>query len=278
MADKDCKRLEMDSIEDYFVIGEQLGKGGFGSVFRATPTERARAEIPDLPAEGDVAIKSIVAGTRTKEGIINEIMVLRALEPPRYTKYYGCFQGFRWPAGRVRTHFIDRRVYLVTDLIPGQDLYQLLKSDNELTEEQQATILSQIAEAILYLHAVGIAHMDIKPGNIMVDLDTDDGIPSITVIDFNMTCILDKMKGSCSGRGGTPRYMDPKVKGYDKESLKRVDWWAFGLIAVELYGSIEVIPELYRDLIIAMTDPELPQSDRPDAETVAAIFGLDGLD
>lgn len=275
MASKDCKRLEMDSIEDYFVIGDQLGKGGFGSVFRATPTERARAEIPDLPAEGDVAIKSIVASTRTTQGIINEIMVLRALEPPRYTKYYGCFQGFRWPDGGVRTHFIDRRVYLVTNLIPGETLYQLLKSDIELTDGQRGIILSQIAEAILSLHTAGIAHLDIKPGNVMVNLDTDDNIPDVTVIDFDMTCILDKMKGSCSGLGGTPRYMDPKVKGYDKESLKRVDWWAFGLIAVELYGSIEAIPELYRDLIIAMTDPELPQSDRPDADTVAAVFGLD---
>lgn len=259
----------MSSIEDYFDIGEKLGKGAFGSVYRATPNEHARKEIPNLP-DGDVAIKSVEASSRTRTGLINEVRALRILRPPRYTQYYGCFQGYEWgPEGGPKRYVVDKKIYLVTSLIQGKDLKNILESETVLTNGQRTQILSQIAEAIISLHQAGIAHLDIKPGNIMVDLDPDI---NVTVIDFNMVCMLEKMQGNCLGSGGTPRFMDPRVKG-DRESLKRADWWAFGKVAIDLYGSVGAIPEPYQELIMAMTDPELQQNERPDADTVATVFG-----
>jgi serine/threonine-protein kinase len=97
-------------------------------------------------------------------------------------------------------------LYLVTDLLEGRDLQQVLKERGKLPAREAAQIIRDLADALVAVHALGILHRDLKPANVFL---RSDGLPIL--IDFGLAKSGDLMQLTRSGEAlGTPVYMPPE--------------------------------------------------------------------
>lgn len=61
-------------------------------------------------------------------------------------------------------------IYIITELVKGKDLFELVREVKFLDESEAAYIIQQIIIGVRYLHSLGIVHRDLKPENVMVCL------------------------------------------------------------------------------------------------------------
>jgi len=125
------------------------------------------------------------------------------------------------------THYV-----LVMDLMSGGDLFDRLQDQPQFMEEDARKLITQVAEAIKYLHDHGIAHRDLKIENIMF---TDKDSMNLKLGDFGLA--KDMHGHTAVTRCGTTEYMAPEiVQGV--EYSPSVDVWALGcLVFILLYGT-----------------------------------------
>lgn len=124
---------------------------------------------------------------------------------------------------------------LVMEFLPSKSLSAVLEERGTLTPAEAAEIGAQVAEAIAAAHAVGIAHRDIKPGNILL---ADNGTVKIT--DFGISRALDDgtVTTQTGMLAGTPAYLAPEIaRGGD--SSRASDVFSLG---ATLYHTIEGKP------------------------------------
>ncbi|XP_018896407.2 uncharacterized protein [Bemisia tabaci] len=115
---------------------------------------------------------------------------------------------------------------LLLELAHGGELQTLLDHDEVPTEPHAARIIKQVLEALIYLHSLNVAHLDIKPQNLVLtgeypDCDTklcDFGISRYVGHGANVREIL-----------GTPDYVAPEVLNYEPISLA-TDMWSVGVL------------------------------------------------
>ena len=120
----------------------------------------------------------------------------------------------------LQVHMVGHKAIALKMAHGGKDLYDIMTADFEPYTVLQA--LTDISEAIHWLHGHGIAHRDVKPENIVLHKGR------FKLIDFDFSCSLNEFK-HC----GTENYMcSPKVTdtwpGSTKEFSRRVDVYAFG--------------------------------------------------
>ena len=124
---------------------------------------------------------------------------------------------------------------LVMEFLPSKSLSAVLEERGTLPPAEAAEIGAQVAEAIAAAHAVGIAHRDIKPGNILL---ADNGTVKIT--DFGISRALDDgtVTTQTGMLAGTPAYLAPEIaRGGD--SSRASDVFSLG---ATLYHTIEGKP------------------------------------
>jgi serine/threonine protein kinase len=83
----------------------------------------------------------------------------------------------------------DGIYYIAMELLHGRALRQLVVDDSPLPLDRVGWLLRQLAEALDFAHEHGVAHRDVKPGNVFVDANDH-----LTLVDF----------GIARGRGGAP--------------------------------------------------------------------------
>lgn len=137
-------------VGDRYELGEQLGRGAFGQVFKGT----------DAKTGGFVAIKEIsLAGMshdRLKD-ITGEIDLLKNLNHENIVGYIGFYKT------RAQLH-------IILEYMQQGALSQLIKADKwgVLPEPQIAAFVQQILLGLKYLHEQGVVHRDIKGANILL--------------------------------------------------------------------------------------------------------------
>jgi tRNA A-37 threonylcarbamoyl transferase component Bud32/ActR/RegA family two-component response regulator len=122
----------------------------------------------------------------------------------------------------------DDYAYIAMEYFPRGDLRKRIKQGIE--PRVAASLMRQMAEALQVLHAAGVQHRDLKPGNVML---RDNG--SIVLIDFGMSKQVE-LKASITGNGaifGTPYYMSPE-QGHGRETDERSDLYSLGIIFYEM--------------------------------------------
>jgi len=173
--------------------------------------------------------------------IRREITNLKKVAHPNIMKLYGVFED-------------NDELYLVMELIEGQELFDKIVERGHYTEKDASNIIRQVIDAIAYLHSQGIAHRDLKPENLLSSGDNENEI--IKVADFGLSKNFseDKLQTSC----GSPTYVAPEVLNSDSYD-KSVDMWSIGVIIYILlsgyppfYGDTQ--PELFRRIMAAQFD------------------------
>jgi serine/threonine protein kinase len=105
--------------------------------------------------------------------------------------------------------------YLVMELLEGRSLRDVILQDRPLPLPRVIHLLNQLAAALDYAHAHGVAHRDVKPANAFVS-----GDDHLTLVDFGIARAADGTRLTVTNGIGTPEYMAPER--FDEE-LTRPD-------------------------------------------------------
>jgi serine/threonine-protein kinase len=127
------------------------------------------------------------------------------------------------------------RPYLVTEYLRGCTLAHLLDAMRPLPENDAFRIAALICEGLEYLHARGVVHRDLKPGNIMICRDR-----TIRIMDFGIASSAESKKITLHGFTatlGTPEYMSPEqVK--NERCDERSDIYCLGAVLYEMLTGV----------------------------------------
>lgn len=159
--------LEPDTIVGAYRIGERLGAGGMGVVYRG---HRA-----DDQFEKQVAIKVIKRGMDSEEILarfLRERQVLADLEHPGIARLID--------GGALE----DGRPYLTMEFVEGRDLLTYC-DERGLDPQGRLQLFGQVCDALHYAHQRGVVHRDLKPNNILVN---DQGLAKLC--DFGIAKVL----------------------------------------------------------------------------------------
>ncbi len=122
----------------------------------------------------------------------------------------------------------DNHAHIAMEYLNGGDLRNQI--DHGVTEKDAVDYLRQIASALSAVHAKGVLHRDLKPGNIMLRADN-----SIALIDFGLAKKA-RLEGEITDKGeifGTPYYMSPE-QGHGNGVDERSDIYSLGIIFYEM--------------------------------------------
>uniref|UniRef100_A0A1L8DKQ5 non-specific serine/threonine protein kinase n=1 Tax=Nyssomyia neivai TaxID=330878 RepID=A0A1L8DKQ5_9DIPT len=127
-------------------------------------------------------------------------------------------------------HETKSEIALILELATGGELQAILDNVGELTESQARTCMREILRALQYLHKKCIAHLDLKPQNILLCGDkVEDGLK---LCDFGISRVVEE-GGKIRDILGTPDYVAPEVIQYEPLCLK-TDIWSVGVLAYVL--------------------------------------------
>jgi serine/threonine-protein kinase len=214
----------------YQILGE-IGRGSSGIVYHARDTLLGR----------EVALKSVrppgsrgVADDDTdaadlRAELLREARSAGMLSHPNVVTIYDVLEG------------ADGTLYIAMEYVEGRSLADVLAASGPLDFERVVDLVSHIAAALDYLHAMGLVHRDVKPANILI---ASEGRVKMT--DFGIAVSgggshLDPDREPGSGEPthdsgailGTPNYMAPEqILG--REITPRTDVWSLGVVLYEM--------------------------------------------
>ena len=209
-----------------YQLGDLLGQGGMGKVYRATHRMLSRPAAiklirPEMIGDGDSA-----AGQLALKRFRREAEVAAGLRSPHTVELYDF--------GVAE----DRTLYFVMELLEGMTLDTLVCEHGPVPANRAIHILRQVCASLAEAHARGLVHRDIKPTNIHIGrlgLEHD----FVKVLDFGLVKSVTgpSSEGSLAteigSTPGTPDYMAPEItvgESFDG----RADLYAVGCVAYYL--------------------------------------------
>lgn len=211
--EKQLMRLvKTEPIENYYRLdSEPFAKGQFASVRRCTSIET-----------GEVFAAKFSNRTRFGEDcspdIHHEIALLSLCSPsPRITKLHDVFQT-------------PKQLIIVMEYAPGGDLQKVIDDDNVPFEADVVKFIHHVVEGLAYMHQRKIAHLDIKPQNLVLmgAFPTCD----VKLCDFEISRVI--LEGTeIREILGTPDYVAPEILHYEPITLA-ADMWSLGVTTYAL--------------------------------------------
>lgn len=241
----DSNVWEVKDVSDYLAYqnsGRIIGKGSYGAVFKAIITthpkhknnynnrpERHNTVHPPKKAR-NVAVKMInipkkVFRSDVLADALHEISILKRIQNS---------------PGLLNFKFALREQYcllLITDFYGGGELWDHMRKFNDLKD--CAIVIRQIVEAVAYLHQKNIAHLDIKPENVVFEtLSFTNNHMRTRLIDFGCSKLTHDEEISnpleYNDFGGTLVYAAPELHtdspSITGDLLKKCDMWSIGVL------------------------------------------------
>tara|TARA_R110002072_G_scaffold42064_22_gene119150 strand:+ start:38398 stop:41196 length:2799 start_codon:yes stop_codon:yes gene_type:complete len=215
-----------------YEIGDEIGRGGFGVVYRGMQLVPVRRPVAVKVLRADLATPAMVARFRSEASTLarmNHEGIARVID-----------------AGQDQLN----RPFVVMELIEGRTLIEYCSACG-LSVRQRVALFVSICDAVQHAHQRAVIHRDLKPANILVE--DRGGRAQARVIDFGIAKLLeDGYLGEgegCEGLSdahtlngqklGTPRYMSPEQREGDGQADTRIDVFSLGVLLCEaLTGSV----------------------------------------
>jgi serine/threonine-protein kinase len=136
----------------------------------------------------------------------------------------------------------DGWLYLVLDRLRGETLAERIERAPRLGWREAAGLGLQIAEGLAALHAAGVVHRDLKPGNVILHRGEGDAEARCKIIDLGISKALavaadPVMAETLTSTGqvlGTPEYMSHEQALGERDVDARADVWALGAVLYEM--------------------------------------------
>nr|BAK03018.1 predicted protein [Hordeum vulgare subsp. vulgare] len=209
---------ELDAATDGFGAANELGAGGFGTVYKGV-----------LRDGSVVAVKRLYKNSyKGVEQFANEVDILSRLRHPNLVALYGCTSSCR-------------DLLLVYEFVPNGTLADHLHHGNAgggdplmLSWPTRLGIAVETAAALAYLHAHQVLHRDVKTTNILLD-----GGLHVKVADFGLSRLFPADGATqhvSTAPQGTPGYVDPAYQ-HRYQLTDKSDVYSFGVVLMELVSS-----------------------------------------
>ena len=254
-------------LKDYTFV-EKLGSGSYGAVYKAHRKTGAR----DV-----VAIKCVKKSNLSKnevDNIVTEISLLKKLKHDFIVE----MTDFSWDKNYI---------YINMEYCGVGDLSRFIRSRKKLPENTCHVFLQQLASALKYLRQNNVAHMDLKPQNILLtnvisSKTTRFKGPILKLADFGFASYFTKEQTKSSLRG-SPLYMAPEMV-LDRKYDAKADLWSVGVIMFEcLFGKApyksDTVAELLQKIKIEepIRIPDIPKLSEPCEDLLARCLERDPI-
>lgn len=195
---------------DYELL-ELIGQGGMGVVYRARQACLDR----------EVAVKLLSAGPWASSEFVerfqHEAQAAARMQHPNIVAIY-------------ETGVHEDLNFFSMRLVHGGSLAHLLAKRGKLAPVEAARLLRTVAEAVDYAHRMDVLHLDLKPGNVLID---ENGEPQVA--DFGLARRFDEVLALDNNEvSGTPSYMSPEQAQARTQQLSpATDIYGLGAILYE---------------------------------------------
>ncbi|MEO5761245.1 MAG: serine/threonine-protein kinase [Vicinamibacteria bacterium] len=191
-----------------YELGEKLGEGAMGLVFKARDTVLDRI----------VALKTLVfagASDEIQERFRREAEAIGRMDHPHVVKVFDLGET-------------DGRLFMAMELLDGEDLRCLIELSADIPITEKLRICAEACDGFSYAHSRGVVHRDIKPANIMVTK-----VGTTKILDFGLARM--ETHQTLTRKGvilGTPDYMSPE-QATGKAADPRSDVFSCGAVFFE---------------------------------------------
>ncbi|GAA2075362.1 hypothetical protein GCM10009801_29970 [Streptomyces albiaxialis] len=242
-------------IAGRYRVGERLGRGGMGTVWRATDEVLGR----------QVAVKELHLGEelsederrRLRQRTLREARAVAQLGHPNILVLHDVVEQ-------------DGRPWIVMELVEGRSLAERIAADGPLEPREAARIGLALLAALRAAHGRGVQHRDIKPANVL--LEAESGRTVLT--DFGIARVSGLTTISETGSlFGSPEYMAPERMSGERAGPE-ADLWSLGVL---LCAAVEGETPFHRESLtsvvhaVAMEEIRFPRSAGP---LLPAVRGL----
>jgi len=189
--------LRFSLNEHGYILLENIGEGGFSSVFKVESVKYKSFFVAKIIRD-------------FKDDNMHEANVLIELSHPYIINVYDYW---------VHNKF----GFLIIDYCSGGSVEEYIKKNPIISENTAIRWMKQILQAVQYCHSNGVAHLDIKPRNIMID-----EYGRIKLIDFGNSCKIED-NGRIAHFSCTQCMASPEIDGFVPFFPIEADIWAIGI-------------------------------------------------
>lgn len=199
------------TILDRYFVQEFIGRGGMAEVYKVWDKQRMTLLAMKVLLE-DLALDRVFVRRFKREA-----NTLESLQHPNIVRFFGFEKE-------------NHVAFMLMDYIEGQSLKRFIHDadGDSMPYAQIRDAMRSVCGALNYAHSQGLVHCDIKPANIMVDMQGN-----VRLADFGIARMSDAATATMVG-AGTPAYMAPEqVRGEDP--VPQTDVYALGVVLYEMF-------------------------------------------
>eukprot|EP00472_Partenskyella_glossopodia_P008104 CAMPEP_0197527730 /NCGR_PEP_ID=MMETSP1318-20131121/22631_1 /TAXON_ID=552666 /ORGANISM="Partenskyella glossopodia, Strain RCC365" /LENGTH=436 /DNA_ID=CAMNT_0043082517 /DNA_START=133 /DNA_END=1443 /DNA_ORIENTATION=+ len=120
-------------------------------------------------------------------------------------------------------------VWAVMEYANSGELFAMIEDQGSIIENDAKNIMKQCADAVAFMHSMGVAHLDLSLENILVH-ETFDGQIVPKIIDFGMAQEICTLHDASSSRPGKPSYMAPEIHAGETFDPQKADAFSLGVV------------------------------------------------
>ncbi len=174
-----------------YLVDKEIGRGAMGAVYLGyDPATDARVALKTMSLAKEFSGADLI---EARSRFLREAEMAGRLQHPDIVSI-------------VDAGELDGLAFIAMELVEGADLSEYTREDTLLPLHQLVPIMARVADALAYAHSRGVTHRDVKPGNVMVDLERD----TVKVMDFGVARVADAARTRTGVVLGTPTFMSPE--------------------------------------------------------------------
>ncbi|MGW4382367.1 serine/threonine-protein kinase [Kitasatospora sp. NPDC004531] len=241
-------------LADRYRLGEVLGRGGMGTVWRAEDEMLGR-----IVAVKELRMTGAVDEAEKHRLIVRTLREAKATARIRHTAAVTVFDVVEE----------DGRPWIVMELVDGRSLADVVREDGALTPERAAAIGLDLLGVLGAAHSQGVLHRDVKPSNVLIG---EDGRTVLT--DFGIASVEGDTSITSTGMlVGAPSYIAPE-RARGQRPGPPSDLWSLG---GTLYAMVEGVPPYDRGSALATLTAVMTEELPPPAHAGPLLPVIQGL-